>query len=249
MLDKSEDNYSNNMKIHDFNDSKLMNEIQERLSRALIKRYQFESNLKPAQDYLINFVNSKKSLVIMYADLVGSTNLSMSLPASRTVTIMRSFSFELSNIIHMFGGFVLKYAGDAVIAFFPLSLENKSLVYEQAIRSGYLMIEGVKEGINSALAPYQISELKVKIGIDEGENLIIQYGHDNTSLIDILGYVMNRAAKITSLTLPNKITIGESIYSELSTDFKKNFHEVKFSGEQWKYVDLNTGKLAKLYSS
>lgn len=249
MLDESEANYYKNMKIDDFDTSELMNEIEERLSRALIKRYQFESNLKPAQDYLFNFVNSKKSLVIMYADLVGSTNLSMNLPASRTVTIMRSFSFELSNIIHMFGGFVLKYAGDAVIAFFPLSFENKRLVYEHAVRSGYLMIEAVKKGINSALAHYQISELKVKVGIDEGENLIIQYGHDNTSLIDILGYVMNRAAKITSLTPPNKIMVGESIYSELSSDYKKNFHEVKFSGEKWKYVDLCTGKLAKLYSS
>ena len=59
----------------------LVAQTQERLSRALKRRYQYESNLKPGQEFLINHINSKIPLVIMYADLVGSTNMSMTLPS------------------------------------------------------------------------------------------------------------------------------------------------------------------------
>ena len=49
------------------------------------------------------------------------------------------------------------------------------------------MIEAIEKGINPVLIQNNMPELKVKVGIDEGEDLVIQYGHDTTSLIDILG--------------------------------------------------------------
>jgi hypothetical protein len=36
--------------------------------------------------------------------------------------------------------------------------------------------------------------------MDEGENIAIQYGCDKSAPIDLIGYPMNVAAKITSLT-------------------------------------------------
>ena len=96
----------------------LTDKIQERLSRAIKKRYQYESNLRAAQKFLLDFVNTKVPLVIMYADLVGSTKMSMSLPDRSMLTIIRAFSYEMSNIIISSGGYVLKYSGDAVITFF-----------------------------------------------------------------------------------------------------------------------------------
>jgi class 3 adenylate cyclase len=47
-------------------------------------------------------------------------------------------------------------------------------------------------------------DLCIKIGIDEGENVIVQYGHEKSSLIDILGHCISITAKITSLTNPDK---------------------------------------------
>ena len=226
----------------------LTDKIQERLSRAIKKRYQYESNLRPAQEFLLDFVNTKVPLVIMYADLVGSTKMSMSLPDRSMVTIIRAFSYEMSNIIISSGGYVLKYSGDAVIAFFPTN-NNKKSALKIALERANLMIEAIEKGINPVLIQNNMPELKVKVGIDEGEDLVIQYGHDTTSLIDILGYTMNRTAKITSLSLPNGITIGQNVFVNLPLDMKQNYKEVRFDTEKWKYIDLRTGELYKLYSN
>jgi adenylate cyclase len=222
-------------------------QTQERLSRALKRRYQYESNLKPAQEFLLAHVNSKIPLVIMYADLVGSTKMSMTLPVDKMVTIIRAFLYEMSYIVQSHKGYVLKYVGDAVIAFFP-SIYDKLLACDMAVRCAKSMITITKKGINQILHQYDYAELKVKIGLDEGENVIVQYGHDKSSLIDILGYSMSISAKITSLSYPNTITIGEDVYSTLSPQMRMTFKEVKFSIEHWKYVNSQTGQLYKLYA-
>ena len=225
----------------------LVAQTQERLSRALKRRYQYESNLKPGQEFLLNHINSKIPLVIMYADLVGSTNMSMTLPIEKAVTIIRSFSYEMSSIVQSYAGYVLKYVGDAVIAFFP-SGYNKLLACDKAVRCAKSMITVIKNGINPILNQYDYPELRVKIGIAEGESLIVPYGHDKSSTIDILGYSMSISAKITSLTVPNTITIGDNVYSVLHPQIRMKFEEVKLRIQDWKYINRQTGQLYKLYA-
>jgi adenylate cyclase len=225
----------------------LVAQTQDRLWRALKRRYQYDSSLKDSQGFLLNNVNSKISLVIMYADLVGSTNMSMTLPVDKFVTIIRAFTYEMTCIVRSYGGYVLKYVGDAVIAFFS-SDYNKLLACDKAVQCAKSMITVIKNGINPILNQYDYPELSVKIGIDEGENVIVQYGHDKSSLIDILGYSMSICSKITSLTNPNKITIGEDIYDILHPEIKSKFTEVKYDIGSWKYSDKQTGQLYKLYT-
>ena len=225
----------------------LVTQTQDRMWKALEGRYLYDSSLKDSQTFLLNHVNSKISLVIMYVDLVGSTNMSMALPVDKMVTIIRAFTYEMTCIVRSYGGYVLKYVGDAVIAFFP-SGYNKLLACDKAVQCANSMITVIKKGINPILNQYDYPELFVKIGIDEGENVIVQYGHDKSSFIDILGYSMSITAKLTSLTNPDKITIGKDVYDILHPEIKSKFIEIKHSLKDWNYNDRRTGNLYKLYT-
>jgi adenylate cyclase len=225
----------------------LVSQTQDRMWKALKGNYRYDSSLKDSQGFLFNYVNSKVSLVIMYADLVGSTNMSMTLPVDKMVTIIRAFTFEMTSIVRSYGGYVLKYVGDAIIAFFP-SGYNKLLACDKAVQCAKSMITVIKNGINPILNQYDYPDLAIKIGVDEGENVIVQYGHDLSSLIDILGYSISITAKITSLTNPNKITIGKDVYKVLHPEIKSEFVEVEQNIENWKYTDRMTGRIYNLYS-
>lgn len=247
-LDNDENSSKKNPKAMVIDDMEtLVAQTQERFSRALKRRYQYESNLQPAQEFLLHHVNSKIPLVIMYVDLVGSTKMSMTLPVEKMVTVIRGFAYEMSYLVHSHGGFVLKYVGDAVIAFFP-SLYDKSLACDRAVQCAKSMVTVIQKGLSPILEQYNHSELKVKVGLDQGESVIIQYGHDKTSHIDLLGYCMNRSAKLTSLTYPNTVTIGEDVYGFLTPQMRMSFNEVTFSAEKWKYIDTQTGLVYKLYA-
>ena len=225
----------------------LVSQTQDRLWRALKRRFQYDVSLQPGQEFLLNHVSTKLPLVIMYADLVGSTNMSMTLPADKLTTIIRAFTYEISQVIYNHKGYVLKYVGDAVISFFPASY-NKLLACDRAVQCSKSMLAVVKNGINPILNQYDYPELNVKIGMDEGENVIVQYGHDRSSQIDILGYCMNIAAKITSLTGANRVSIGQYVYEMLHPSIKGSFNEVKFSTDEWRYTDRHTGQIYRVYS-
>jgi class 3 adenylate cyclase len=225
----------------------LVSQTQDRLWRALKRRFQYDTSFQPGQEYLLGHVSSKIPLVILYADLVGSTNMSMTLPVDKLVTIIRAFTYEMSSVVSSHEGYVLKFVGDAIIAFFPASY-NALLACDRAVQCARSMLTVVKNGINPILNQYDYPELNVKIGMDEGQNVIVQYGHDKSSQIDILGYCMSIAAKITSLAGPNKISIGDDVYKMLHPSIQSKFHEVKFSLDEWKYTDRQTGKLYKVYT-
>ena len=226
----------------------LSTQRQDRFWDALKERYQYNTSIKRGQDFLLKHVSSKIPLVIIFVDLVGSTKMSMTLPADKLVTIIRAFSYEISSVVESYDGYVLKYVGDAVISFFPSGF-NRYLTYDKAVRCAESMITVIKEGINPVLSKQDYPELELKIGMDEGENVIVQYGYDRSSQIDILGYTMNVAAKITSHTGPNCMSVGHNIYKLLHPKVQSNFKELSNLLDDWKYLDSTTGQVYKVYTS
>lgn len=91
---------------------------ETRIWKALKSEPVFTISTEEAKGILKKLANSKVPLVILHVDLVGSTRLSMSIPLDRLTTIMQAFTQEMSIVVNMYGGYVLKYIGDAVIGFF-----------------------------------------------------------------------------------------------------------------------------------
>src|ERR671910_16222 len=228
----------------------LLSQRQDRLESVLYERYKYNTSIKRGQDFLLNHVDSKLSLVVMYADLVGSTKMSMALPVERMAKIIKVFSHELSSVVESYNGFVLKYVGDAVIAFFSSGF-NKYLSCDTAFQCAKSMINVIEDGINPILEKDKdhYPKLAVKIGIDEGENLAIQYGYDKSAPIDLIGYPMNVAAKMTSLTGPNKITAGNNVYKLIHPSLQSKFHKMQIKETEWKYVDLENNLPYKVYTT
>ena len=247
---KSGNSNSNNLSLKDkniFDLHTLLTQRQDRLWNVLHERYKYNTSIKRGQNFLLNHVDSKLSLVVMYADLVGSTKMSMSLPVEKMAKIIKVYSHELSSVVESYDGFVLKYVGDAVIAFFPAGF-NKYLVCDKSFQCAKSMINVIENGINPIFEKDDYPKLGIKIGIDEGENVAIQYGYDKSAPIDLIGYPMNIAAKITSLTGPNKISVGNNVYKLLHPSIQTKFHNMILQENEWKYVDYIANSIYKVFT-
>ena len=232
---------------------------------------QFDISMEETDKILRKFSKSKVTLVILHIDLVGSTQLSMTLPLDRLITIVQTFIQEMSTVIALYGGYVLKYIGDAILAFFVAGSDvygddnrqkDKQQLYLpsiNAVNCARSMIKVIENGINPILNQYDYPEMSIRIGIDIGEAAIIQYGWDIHALDgkeivkephnDILGYTVNVAVKMTSLAKPNGLVIGQSVYNILDEKQKSTFETLKLSPTIWNYRDERTGKIYQLYRS
>lgn len=190
----------------------------------------------PSNIFLSKYIGTTLKLVVLYVDLVGSTLMTRSLPVSRLATMIQAFTQEMSIIVSKFGGQVLKFVGDAVVAYFPLGA-SYSLAYNTAVNCSHSMILVVQEAINPVISMHGYDELQIKIGLDTSEHSVIQYIIDEKSYSDILGYGISMAAKLSALASSNEIIISHNIYMGMHSSLRKKFSEVELDPRMWKYID------------
>jgi class 3 adenylate cyclase len=239
-------------------------DTQSRVWKALKVEPDFNVSTEEAQKVLEKFAKSKVTLVILDIALVDSTRLSMTLPVERFAAIIQAFTQEMSLMVTAYGGYILKYVGNAILSFFP---DDKSadlhLSCINAVNCAQSMIKIMQQGINPILNQYDYPEMSVRIGIDVGENAVVQYGWttdiyklDNqkqvlkkTPRLDILGYTISIAAKMSALAKPNRIVIGQSVYEILDDKQKSAFEALPIRSDVWSYVSSNTGGAYRIYEN
>lgn len=255
----------------------VIKDSQIRMWKALKARPEFRISLSETQTILEKFIESKVNLVILHIDLVDSTKMSMTLSIDKLSAIIRAFAEETSSIISMYGGYVLKYVGDAVLAFFVIEDESNtdgenkknitnvdvvtpySLQSSNVISCAYSMIQVIQRGINPILNQYDYPELKVRIGIDFGEIGVVQYGIDIDKLdgkailtrphIDMIGPTISIAVKMTSIAKPDQIVIGQNLYDMLEDAQKKTFKRISGISSVWNYANKISEGRYNLYGS
>ena len=226
----------------------LIIKAQNRVLNSVKNGIEYPPFVDKSEEFLRNHVNSRVHIFVMYVDLVGSTNLTLSLPVEKIVTIVSSFAQEMAYTVTQFGGYMLKFVGDAVLAYF--NAENE-LVYpaDNIINCAKSMLKVITVGINPILTISGYPPLAAKIGIDHGQNIIVRYGSDiKKSHVDILGPSMNMAAKIQNMAEPNQLLIGEDVYNKLHPETQKSFKKKTFSETKWKYHHRVTGKSYPIYA-
>lgn len=218
-----------------------------RLLKDPNRKEYFSSNIESSDAFLRSHLDSKANLVVLYADLVGSTHMSTVLGLRDLTTILQIFIQEMSIIAVKNHGYILKYVGDAVIVYFPIVDDNFSLASNSAISCALNMVLVVEQGINPILEEFGFPRLQIKIGIDSGENAIVEYAFNiRNSHVDIIGYPMNIAAKITSLAPPNHLAIGITTYRHLDSNVERRLR--KMGLENIEYIDYQTGDAYNILS-
>jgi class 3 adenylate cyclase len=196
---------------------------------------------------LRNMISKRITMTVMVIDLVGSTKLSAEIHPMRLGRWVREFSQESTFVIESFGGHVLKYVGDAVIAYFlhenkPKKSTNNSVLAAKAL------IQVVKNSINPIMKKRGLPKLSLHIGIDHGKNSVLLYGHDaKRSHIDLIGLTLNLAAKMEAICGINQIVIGDNVYQKLYTTQKKKFKKVPT--KRWKYYHIEHNRSYPIYES
>jgi len=225
----------------------MIKETQKRIWKCLKQGVEYDATVDRSDAFLRQHVNEKLNMVVLYVDLVGSTNITLRLPTEKIAIIISSFAQEMALAIRQNNGYILKFVGDAVIGYFMHS--SVLIAADNAVSCAKSMIRIMHEGINPILNNYDYPDLLVHIGLDYGENMVVRYGSDvEKSHVDILGPTMNIAAKIQSMAKPQQILIGEYVYDKIHPTVQEEFTKETWSQNEWKYNDRKTGKPYTVYS-
>ncbi|WLA85748.1 adenylate/guanylate cyclase domain-containing protein [Bradyrhizobium elkanii] len=147
----------------------------------------------------------RRQLTVMFVDLVGSTALSGRLDPEELRDIIGAYHQRCAEVITSSGGFVAKYLGDGLLAYFgyPKAHEEDA---EQAVRTGLALIEAVTR-LNAGGSTL----LQVRVGIATGLVVVGDLlGEGAAQEQAVIGATPNLAARLQGLAEPNTLVIADN---------------------------------------
>src|SRR6516165_10450551 len=145
----------------------------------------------------------RRQLTVMFCDLVGSTALSVRFDPEELREEIRAYQNTVSAVVARYDGFVAKYMGDGVLAYFgyPWAHEDDA---ERAVRAGLEIAAAV-----TSLETRGTERLAVRIGIATGLVVVGDLvGEGSAQEQAVVGETPNLAARLQALAEPGQIVIA-----------------------------------------
>ena len=167
----------------------------------------------------------RRQVTVLFCDLVGSTALSRAVDPELLALVIRRYQDTTAGAIGRFGGFVAKFMGDGVLAYFgfPHAFEDAA---ERAVRAAIAVLAEV-----GAIERPDGTPAQARIGIATGLVVVGEIvGTGTAQERTIVGETPNLAARLQALAVPDTILISEATQNLLRGLFELELtgeHEVK----------------------
>jgi class 3 adenylate cyclase/tetratricopeptide (TPR) repeat protein len=146
----------------------------------------------------------RRHLTVMFCDMAGSTALAARLDPEDLREVIRGFQDACVRAIGRFDGFVAKFMGDGVLAYFgyPRAHEDDA---ERAVRAGLTVVDVVSR----LMLPSKV-RLEVRVGIATGLVVVGEtLGEGSSQEQVVIGETPNLAARLQGLAEPNAVVIAD----------------------------------------
>jgi class 3 adenylate cyclase len=156
----------------------------------------------PADQAVPASAAERRQLTVMFCDLVGSTELSSRLDPEDLREVIAAYHSAVAETVAGFDGFVAKYMGDGVLAYFgyPQAHEDDA---ERAVRAGLGLVDAVgRLAVTSA-------QLQARVGIATG--LVVDgdlIGEGSAQEQSVVGETPNLASRLQALAEPAAVVIA-----------------------------------------
>ncbi|OED36426.1 hypothetical protein AB833_27845 [Chromatiales bacterium (ex Bugula neritina AB1)] len=173
----------------------------------------------PAQDNTAPDVAERRQLTVMFADLAGSSEMSTRLDPEDLREVMMAFQDASKSAIEKFGGYVARYMGDGVLAYFgyPQAHENDP---QRSALAGLELLSSAT-ALNEKLVQRGSTALRVRVGIATGPVVVgDMIGEASSAERAVVGETPNIAARIESAAPLDTVVVGESTHRLLGDRFE-----------------------------
>lgn len=152
---------------------------------------------------------------LLYADLRGFTELSETTDPKDVVAALDAWFDRIAGAVHAFGGEVLKFIGDGVLAIFPIGERNASAACDAALRSVAAARAGM-DHLDRARAAQGLPPLPFGMALHVGEMLWGNIGTADRLDFTAIGPSVNVVSRLEGLcrTLGRPVLLSGAFAAE-----------------------------------
>ncbi len=156
----------------------------------------------------------RRKVTVLFADMVGFTDLSDSLDPEELADILNEYLREMSAILVRHGGTLDNYIGDGVMAVFgaPGRVDEREQAWS-AVQAAWEMRSQAQQ-LSAAIRDRGVpADLQIRIGINAGHCTVGVFGSDVLRAYKVVGFAVNLAARLQTEANPGTILCGFRTYA------------------------------------
>jgi adenylate cyclase len=156
--------------------------------------------------------------VLLYGDLRGFTALSEAMAPEAVVSALDAWFDRIAGAVHAFGGEVLKFIGDGVLAIFPIGERPPSVACDAALRAVGAARAGMAH-LDQARAKQGLPSLPFGLALHLGEMLWGNIGTANRLDFTAIGAAVNLVGRLEGLCRPlgRSVLVSGAVAAETTT--------------------------------
>jgi class 3 adenylate cyclase len=156
----------------------------------------------------------RRKLTLLFADLVGFTDLSDTLEPEELSEVLNEYLREMTAVAVAHGGTLDNYIGDGLMVIFGAPVAEEEPVQAwAALRAGFGMIARADE-LSAAIRDRGIpADLRLRVGVNTGHCTVGVFGSDLLRAYKAVGFAVNVAARLQSEADPGTVLAGFRTYA------------------------------------
>lgn len=169
---------------------------------------------------------------ILFLDIKGFTSFTESSLAYDVVFVLNRFFQEMSEPILNNGGFIDKFIGDGILAYFfldktklqssqPTLEDAKKQMFQQALRACFRIFDQLQK-FNAYVKERFHHEFEIRLGLHAGQVIYGDIGHSDYKSQTVLGDTVNVASRLEALNKKTgtRFLISDEIYQYISDNIQ-----------------------------
>lgn len=156
----------------------------------------------------------RRKLTLLFADMVGFTDLSDTLAPEELSDVLNEYLREMAAVAVEHGGTLDNFIGDGIMVLFgaPIRADESEQAWA-ALRAAFEMKERVETLSEATRARGIPADLKVRVGVNTGHCTVGVFGSDVLRAYKAVGFEVNVAARLQSEAEPGTPLVGFRTYA------------------------------------
>jgi adenylate cyclase len=156
----------------------------------------------------------RRKLTLLFADMVGFTDLSDTLDPEELSEVLNEYLREMTAVAVAHGGNLDNYIGDGLMVLFGApNRAEESIQAWSALKAAFAMKERA-EALTAAIRDRGIpADLRVRVGVNTGHCTVGIFGSDLMRAYKAVGFAVNVAARLQSEAEPGTVLVGFRTYA------------------------------------
>jgi adenylate cyclase len=162
----------------------------------------------------IGSIGEERRLAILFADIADYTAFTERFSPFDVMQMLQLYFSRANGVVARYRGSVSDYFGDGLMAFF--GLKDPAEAAADAVKAGFALLEAVRE-VNHHLQALYGKGIRIRIGIDYGPVVVGKLGLNEGEKLVVIGDHVNTASRIESVNKQygTQFLVSENVVHQL----------------------------------